>query len=386
MRIVFFTGQYLPTAGGVERYTDSLAREIAAAGHEVVVVASRLPGTPARETTGGVQVERWPARLFMGGRFPVPRRGAEFAASAAALWRRPIDLAVINTRFWALSLWAARQCRRRGTPAIVIEHGSGPLSLGRPAADAAVHLYERLAMAWVRRHVSSFYGVSKASAEWLGHFGVEAAGVLHNAVFAAALRGEAAETEWDARSEWGWPADAQLVVFVGRLIPEKGIRELLAAFERLRQSHRGVRLVLVGDGPLGAALAAQPGAGVHLAGLLPHREVLALLRQADVFCLPSYSEGFSTVVLEAAAVGVAMVTTPVGGTTELVLDAGYGLLLPDLKPATIAESLAKALDDPAWRTRAVELCRNRVDTEFTWAKTAERLLAIASARGGPRRG
>ncbi|MDR1449214.1 MAG: glycosyltransferase family 4 protein [Propionibacteriaceae bacterium] len=379
MRIVFFSAQYLPVVGGVERYTDSLARELVAAGHQAVIVASQLPGTLAREVVDGVEVERWPARLWLHGRFPVPRLNREFAASAARLWRQPIDLAVINTRFWVLSLWAARRCRRQGTAAIVIEHGSGYLSLGRPALDLLAHLYEHLAMAWTRRQRPRFYGVSKVSAAWLERFGVQAAGLLPNAIDADAARRQAAAAMWDARSDWGLAAGSRLIVFVGRLIPEKGVRELLAAYELLRRGHPDAVLILVGDGPMALALTAERPPGVRLTGALPHDRVLALLSQADVFCLPSYSEGFSTAALEAAAIGVAMVTTPVGITTELILDADHGVLLADLEPAAIATGLAQALDSDRWRARAVRLCQDRVDAEFTWAKTVERLLEIAQS-------
>ncbi|MDY2695460.1 glycosyltransferase, partial [Gemmiger sp.] len=72
MTICFFSAQYLPTPGGVERYTWNLARRFTAAGHRALVVTAALPGLPARETDEyGIEIYRLPSFPVMGGRFPV---------------------------------------------------------------------------------------------------------------------------------------------------------------------------------------------------------------------------------------------------------------------------------------------------------------------------
>ena len=93
MTFCFFTAQYLPTPGGVERYTWNLARRCVAAGHRAIIVTSALPGLPARERDDdGLEIYRLPAFPVMGGRFPVLRP----FAPAADLWAQSIDFAVIQ--------------------------------------------------------------------------------------------------------------------------------------------------------------------------------------------------------------------------------------------------------------------------------------------------
>ena len=91
MVICFFSTQYLPTPGGVERYTWNLARRCVAAGHRALVVTASLPGLPARERDAdGIEIYRLPSWPVMGGRFPVLKP----LADADDLWAQGIDFAV----------------------------------------------------------------------------------------------------------------------------------------------------------------------------------------------------------------------------------------------------------------------------------------------------
>ncbi len=136
MRFIFFSAQYLPTTGGIERYNHGLAKELVSRGHEVSIVTTRLPGVPEHETTDGISIVRLPSWLLMSGRYPL-LRARKSAPVMAPLWEGDIACSVIHTRFWAMSLWAARQCHRRKIPALVVEHGSSYLSLGNPLLNTA---------------------------------------------------------------------------------------------------------------------------------------------------------------------------------------------------------------------------------------------------------
>jgi glycosyltransferase involved in cell wall biosynthesis len=133
-----------------------------------------------------------------------------------------------------------------------------------------------------------------------------------------------------ARAELGLPAHARLLLGVGRLVPGKGFD--LAA-QALRQLPADVQLVLVGDGPERATLAATGGARVHLLGALPPERVAIAYRAADLLVLPSEREGWPNVVTEALASGLRVVATRVGGIPEILgdrepVDAQLGALVP----------------------------------------------------------
>lgn len=383
MHFLFFSAQYLPTAGGVERFTADLSRTLAGMGHAVTIATSALPGLPEEETdTNGVRIFRLPSRLFMGGRFPVVRPGKALNTLSQKLWAGRYDFAVINTRFYPLSLWGARQCRAHSVPALVLEHGTKHLSLESPLLNMLGNGYEHAVMRLVRRQCDEIYGISQASTQWLRHFHVQAAGVIYNAVDVDAVQAVAQNPPRSFRRQYDIPQDAPLISFVGRFIVEKGVRELLEAFRLLRKSVPEARLIMAGDGPLLADVRAARPHNVILTGNLPHADTVALMAQSDVFCLPTYSEGFSTTVLEAAAAGCCIVTTPTGGSPELIQDEKSGILLRDIQPATIAEVLEDVLASPAFCKCAGEAVRQTVADRFSWAATASRLVQIATARSG----
>lgn len=161
-----------------------------------------------------------------------------------------------------------------------------------------------------------------------------------------------------ARAALGLAQDAEVVLYVGRLVPEKGLRELVHATRRLLATRPRARVVLVGDGPLyaelAATLAAEPALPLQLAGSQAPAEVARWMVASDLVTLPSYSEGHPNVLVEALACGRPVVATPVGGIPEVV-DAASGLLVPardaDALADTLAEALAQDWDEAALARR-----------------------------------
>ena len=151
----------------------------------------------------------------------------------------------------------------------------------------------------------------------------------------------------EARTALGIDADAELVVYVGRLVPEKGLRELLDAMAALAQQRPKLQLALVGEGPMRAELEsridADPSLRVRLPGAQGPHEVARWMAASDLVTLPSYSEGHPNVLVEALACGRPVVSTPVGGIPEVV-DADCGLLVAARDPAALAAGLRDALE------------------------------------------
>ncbi|MDO4566685.1 MAG: glycosyltransferase family 4 protein, partial [Oscillospiraceae bacterium] len=154
MKICFFSAKYLPTVGGVERYTYNLAKRLVREGHEVFVVTSCLKGLPARERDGeGIEIFRLPVYHLMNDRFPFIKPCMEFKELARELWQENIDLCVINNHFYSSSVWAACACAKRGVPALLIGHATQYLMTGNPILSLAGRLYEHACAAIVKRKV-----------------------------------------------------------------------------------------------------------------------------------------------------------------------------------------------------------------------------------------
>jgi colanic acid/amylovoran biosynthesis glycosyltransferase len=180
-------------------------------------------------------------------------------------------------------------------------------------------------------------------------------------------------------------AEPGLVLSVARLIEKKGLLDLVEACAPARGRAAGLRLELIGDGPLRGELeaaAARLGVDVRFRGALPQEQVLAAMRRAAVFCLPCVvaadgdRDGLPTSVLEAMALGVPVVTTAVNGLAEAVVDGRTGLLVPEHDPPALAAAIERVLRDPELAARLGAGARAHVEANFSLERSATLLRSL----------
>lgn len=375
--ICVFSALYLPSMGGVERFTDSLAAELAAEGHSVIVVTNNTHGLSDSEVLdNGVEVIRLPCKNLINGRYPVPIKNPRYRGLMADLESRQVDGVLVNTRFYLHSLIGVRFAESKGLRAVVLDHGSAYLTLGSKPLDLAIERYEDGITAWLKRRDVDFYGISKKSVEWLSHFGIRAKGVISNAIDVEAYRAQASGRQF--RKEFDIDQSTLLVSFVGRLVVEKGVRPLLEAMRCLQGED--IRLVVAGEGPLRAEIEACGLSNVCLLGRLDGPDVAALLMDSDVLCLPTRSEGFATTLLEAAACGTPSLVPDVGGAKELIPSSEYGFVEDDLAPDAIASILRYCSRETVNLETMGRLSQLRVEKYYSWGYSARLVLdALADA-------
>jgi len=183
----------------------------------------------------------------------------------------------------------------------------------------------------------------------------------------------------------GAPGGEPLVLGVGRLVEKKGFIFLVRAMARLRREMPGARCWLIGDGPERAALSREIAAlglagSVELKGWLPHEEVRAACERASTLVAPSVAardgdrDGLPNVVLEAAALGVPIVATDVGGIGDLVRDGETGLLARPGEPDDLASKIQNTLTDARGATARARRAREEVEARFEQGRAAKRLL------------
>jgi colanic acid/amylovoran biosynthesis glycosyltransferase len=171
------------------------------------------------------------------------------------------------------------------------------------------------------------------------------------------------------------------LLYVARLVPEKGHAVLMRALTILRARGHDAELVLVGDGPGRArlhALACELGLSDRLtfAGAVAHEQMPRQYAACSVFCLPSFSEGVPVVLMEAMACRVPVVASAVGGVRELVRDNSTGLLVSPGRPDQLAEAIARLLEHHELRARLGEAGRAHVLREFDIERSAAALEGI----------
>lgn len=177
----------------------------------------------------------------------------------------------------------------------------------------------------------------------------------------------------ESRAALGLGQRARVVMFVGQLVPVKGVDLLVEAWARL---HRGRavgsedRLVIIGDGRCRADLERRVATAgicenVRFIGTVPQAEVSRWIAASDLLCLPSHNEGTPNVIVEAFASGVPVLATRVGGVPALVSEGVNGLLVPPGQAGALADELAQGLS----RTWDVQTIRQSV-AHLTWANIA----------------
>lgn len=177
----------------------------------------------------------------------------------------------------------------------------------------------------------------------------------------------------------GIPNEVPVLLFVGRITIDKGVRELIAAFRELKMNGSPAHLVLAG--PLDTEGRAADGisiedinnvADTHVVGYVKCPE--AYMAIADILCLPSYREGFGTVVIEAAAMGIPTVGTNIYGLSDAVVDGQTGILVPPRDSKALTEAIAKIIGTEGKRLDMGKAARLRVEQYFDVRVVTKSLL------------
>lgn len=171
------------------------------------------------------------------------------------------------------------------------------------------------------------------------------------------------------RGELNIATTSRVLLFVGRVTHDKGINELLRVFNTLRQEGRDLILLLVGP------LDGEHGGGIGMALDQPHVRHVGYsdcpekyMAIADLLCLPSYREGFGTVVIEAAAMGLPTLGTRIYGLTDAVEDGVTGMLVPPRDVESLAAAMRRMLDEPGLLDRMGRAAQDRCREYFDSAK------------------
>lgn len=195
------------------------------------------------------------------------------------------------------------------------------------------------------------------------HFDIKASGVFYNAI------DDKVYNEFYHEVNNG---DTIVLSYIGRIIKEKGVLNLLEAFSELRKKNSNIELHIAGDGPLLEKIKNEyTDSNIHFLGKLNYEEVMNLCVKTDIFVHPSmYPEGLPTSILEAGVMKCAVVATDRGGTKEVINNSNVGLIVKEN-----VEDLVKKLDfllsNYDEMNKLKENIHNRIIHNFTWKQTAK---------------
>jgi glycosyltransferase involved in cell wall biosynthesis len=347
--------------GGAERVVIDLAKMQRAAGHRIAVVTlSNVNGALAGEVRRVVDTLDAVPKREHGVDPTLPLR--------LARWFRAHGTQVVHTHNELPLVYGALAGRLARTVVVHSKHGIVPVS-------RRAH--------WLRRAAASavdlFVAVSAATADTALENRECAPAKLRVVINGTDLsRFPAPEgARAKVRGELGIPAQARVLIAIGRLVTEKNHALLLRAASPLLRRNR--QLVLVGDGPLRDDLRARVqelsnGRYIHLTGA--RQDVPALLACADAFVLSSDSEGLPIGLLEAWAAGLPVVATAVGGIPAAVQPEETGLLVPPGSESALAAALDRVFEDDGAVERMAARGRAHVRRTYSAERMAEAYLSL----------
>lgn len=363
MRVVLCTDTYPPQVNGVARTLARLVAYLQREGHAVLVLAPQ--DERARPEDGVVRLPALPLPLYPELKLALPL----FPALPRRLAAFQPDIFHLATEF-SVGLAGLAAARELGVPAVSSYHTHFPqylLHYRLPVLAQPAWSYLR----WFHNSTQLTFCPSADTAAVLTKQGVHPPTLWGRGVdtdlFTPARRDAALHRRYAG-------PNGRLLLYVGRLAPEKGLPVLLAAFALLKERLPRVSLVLAGDGPLRADLERRAPAGVRFAGYVQGVELARLYASADVFAFPSTTETYGNVLLEALASGLPVVAPLAGGLKENLKPGENGLAaLPD-NPADTAHCLMEILTRPELAARLARAARSHA-----LGRSWERALAVVPA-------
>lgn len=386
MRICRISAAFVPPWSGLGPGPYELSRAQAELGHRLTVITRAAPGSPEIDRDAGFEIHR--IRV---------RRNMSFSFRAAMKFfqlhhRESFDI-VHNHGESAFCLMVLKKLLPLKPPLVSSVHvvrrsqyrqykkfgealsRTGPaertLSLGRTWPSL---LYEKL---YFRLSDALATVNSSLSREIEAEYGIPEKKIFTVLNGVAVSEYTAGDHQHDTREIKASLGCEKLILFVGRLFGGKGEFDLIEAMGQVRDSCPGVKLLMVGEGPVKAAAVSQVKENylentVTFADYMPRDELRRYYSASDIFILPSYSEGLPKVLLEAMISGSAAVVSDIQAHREVITHRETGYLFETGNAGSMAEAILTALGDQQ-RPAVLEKAANLVREKYTWPAVARRL-------------
>jgi len=379
MKILHVIANLAPRYGGPSKACWEMARAVAQLGHQVSIYTTNQDGPGELEVPLNRPVQRDGVAVRY---FPIqaPRFWGTSLPLARALRRKvpASDLVHIHSLYLFHDLVAGHWCRRYGVPYLVRPHGT---------LDPFIHRRHR----WRKRLMERLFedrNIRRAAAL---HFTTAEEEKLA-APFTFQTPGLVVPLgiNWEEFAELPEPGefrrrhpeigDKAIILFFGRINFKKGLDILARAFGAVARRREDVHLVIAGPDNEGWGARVRTwlaeegmGARITFTGMLLGPEKLAVLRDAGLFVLPSYSENFGLAVVEAMAAGLPVIISDKVNIWREVQAAGAGRVIP-ADASALADQLLDLLDNPGAATHMGQKGRSLVQERFPWPRIARSLV------------
>jgi len=377
MKILMLTWEYPPrVVGGISRVVHDLSHRLIKDGHEVTVVTYRDGDVPYFEDDKGVKVHRIDNYMINPNNFIewIMQMNFAMVAKTNQIIAEEGSFDIIHAHDWLVAYAAKALKESFNIPIVSTIHAT---EAGR---NSGIHDETQRYIndtEWMLTYESTEVIVNsnymKNELQRLFGLPFEKINVVPNGVNLNAFTG--IERDYEFRRRYAMDNE-KIILFMGRLVYEKGIQNLIAAMPKILNGYNDAKLVIAGKGGMIDELRQQVHAlgidnKVYFAGYMNGKDVQKLYKAADISVFPSTYEPFGIVALEAMLAENPIVVSDIGGLNEIVQHRENGMKAYAGNPNSIADSVLELLFDHQLCSNIVKKAKNKVRNEYNWNKIAQ---------------
>ena len=377
MKILMLTWEYPPrVVGGIARVVYDLSRTLLKDGHEVTVVTYKDGDAPYFEDDKGVKVYRVDNYMINPNNFIdwIMQLNFNLVAKANEIIAKEGNFDVIHAHDWLVAYAAKTLKNSYNIPIVATIHAT---EAGR---NSGIHDETQRYIndtEWMLTYEASEVIVNsnymKNELQRLFGLPYEKINVVPNGVNLNLFNG--IERDYNFRRKFAMDNE-KIILFMGRLVYEKGVQHLIAAMPKILNGYHDAKLVICGKGAMLDELKAEAnsmgiGNKVYFAGYMNGKDVQRMYKAADIAVFPSTYEPFGIVALEAMLSENPIVVSDIGGLNEIVQHRENGMKAYCGNANSIADSILELLYDHKLCADITKKAKNKVRNEYNWSKIAQ---------------
>ena len=377
MRILMLSWEYPPrVVGGIARVVHDLSHRLIKDGHDVTVVTYRDGNVPYFEDDNGVKVYRVDNFMIQPNNFIdwVMQLNFNMIAKAGEIIAKEGNFDVIHAHDWLVAYAAKTLKVSYNLPIVSTIHATeaGRNNGIREEQQKYINDTE-----WMLTYESSEVIVNsnymKNELQRLFGLPFEKINVIPNGVSASNFT--VSERDYDFRRRYAMDNE-KIILFMGRLVYEKGVQNLIAAMPKILNNYHDAKLIVAGKGGMLGELQQEVrnlglGNKVYFTGQLSPKQVQKMYKCADIAVFPSTYEPFGIVAIESMLLGVPTVVSDIGGLNEIVDHGVNGMKSYAGNPNSLADSILTLLFDHKLCDNIVKNAKQKVKTQYNWTKIAQ---------------
>ena len=378
MKILMLTWEYPPRiVGGIARVVHDLSKRLIKDGHEVTVVTYRdNTNVPEYENDKGVNVYRVDNYMIHPNNIIdwIMQLNFNLVSKATEIINKEGGFDVIHAHDWLVTYAAKTLKNAYNIPIVATIHATeaGRNSGIHDETQRYINDTEWL-LTYEATEVIVNSNFMKNDIHRLFGLPFEKINVIPNGINLSNFTG--IERDYDFRRQYAMDNE-KIILYVGRLVYEKGIQHLIAAMPKILSNYHDAKLIIAGRGGMMDELKAEArnlglGNKVYFTGYLDSKQVQKMYKCADVAVFPSTYEPFGIVALEAMLAGVPTVVSDVGGLNEIVNHGVDGMKSYAGNPNSIADSVTALLYDHQLAANVSKKAKQKVKEQFNWEKIAQ---------------